>query len=197
MTTNPSDNPMNEAWDLYKVMDDDLAVAHGNAEFEGNTIDDGWDELPAKVSSAKAQFDQITDPGGSRKERRAESRHIRAVDEALDELHGALVERADAQANYLTVEAGVVFKFQGGRVWNTNDADLIVAGTLNLDGTAVEPIVFTSYQDDSVAGDTNGDATATVPATGDWGRLILQSSATGRISNLEMRWGGGNNANGC
>lgn len=107
MTTNPSDNPLKEAWDLYKAMDDDLAVAHGNAEFEGNTIDDGWDQLPAKVSSAKAQLNQITDHGGSRKERRAESRHIRAVDEALGELHKALVERADAQANYLTVEAGV------------------------------------------------------------------------------------------
>ena len=107
MTTTPSDNPLQEAFDLYKVMDDDLAVAHGNAEYNGTTIDDGWDQLPAQVSSAKAQLGQITDPGGSRKERRAESRHIRAVDEALGELHGALVDRANAQANYLTVEAGV------------------------------------------------------------------------------------------
>ena len=114
MATTPSGNPLQEAWDLYKVMDDNLAVAHGNAEFEGNTIDDGWDQLPAQVLSAKAQLGQITDPGGSRKEKRAESRHIRAVDEALGELHGALVERADAQANYLTIEAGVKKEMAAG-----------------------------------------------------------------------------------
>jgi hypothetical protein len=36
MTTTPSDNPLQGAWDPYRVMNDDLAVAHGTAEYEGS-----------------------------------------------------------------------------------------------------------------------------------------------------------------
>lgn len=113
MTTG-ADSPLQAAWDLYKTMDDDLAVTHGTAEYENRTVDDGWDQLPARVSSAEAQLGQITDSSGSRKERRAEGRHIRAVVEALGEFHDSLVERATAQRNYLSVEAGVKKAMQSG-----------------------------------------------------------------------------------
>ncbi len=111
----PSDeNPLEPMWDLYKMMDDDLAIAHGTAEYEGRTVDDGWDQLSARVSSAEAHVDQLTDPSASRKERRAEGRHIRAVDAAVGELHDSLVERAAAQANYLSVEASVKKEMEAG-----------------------------------------------------------------------------------
>jgi hypothetical protein len=108
------ENPLKPSFDLYKTMDEDLAIAHGNAEHEGRTVDDGWEQLPARVSAAETELGQIKATSGSRKKNRAEARHIRAVDEALGETYGALVERADAQANYLTVEAGVKTAMDAG-----------------------------------------------------------------------------------
>ena len=100
------ENPLKPSLDLCKTMDEGLAIAHGNAQHEGRTVDDGWEQLPARVTAAETDLGHIKATSGSRKKNRAEARHLRAVDEALGENHGALVERADAQANYLTVEAG-------------------------------------------------------------------------------------------
>lgn len=101
-------------FDLYKIMNDDLAAAHGTAQYENRTIDDGWDQIPDQVRAAEAQLGQLKAPSESRKQKRAEARHIRAVDEALGEAHSALVERAAAQTNYLTVEAGVKKEIDAG-----------------------------------------------------------------------------------
>jgi hypothetical protein len=95
-------------------MDEELAAAHGSAQYEGRTIDDGWDQLPAEISSAKGDLSHLKAPEGGRKAKRAEARHIRAVDEALGETYGALVERAAAQGNYLSIEAGVKKEMDAG-----------------------------------------------------------------------------------
>ena len=72
--------------------------------------------------------------------------------------------------NTLTIQAGTVIKFE------TRYNDLIVEGTLDVQGTASNRVVFTSYQDDSYGGDTNGDGAATTPAPGDWGSIKFRSS---------------------
>jgi len=66
----------------------------------------------------------------------------------------------------MTVDAGVVIKFEG----TTND--LNVDGALVALGTASRPVVFTAGRDDAHGGDTNADG-ATSPTPASWGGIAL------------------------
>lgn len=84
----------------------------------------------------------------------------------------------------LVIEPGVVVKFD-------SQLSLTVKGTLVADGTPDSKIVFTSLKDDFYAGDTNGDSTATVPASGDWSQISFSSSATNPVlDNCIVKYGG-------
>ena len=85
----------------------------------------------------------------------------------------------------LTIEPGAVIKGNGG----TNG--LYVFGTLRAQGTAGAPIIFTSYQDDSVGGDTNGDGNATTPGPSGWAGLQFLASSSGNVlDHVVVRYAG-------
>jgi len=85
----------------------------------------------------------------------------------------------------LTIDPGVVVKVD---LWSKY---LYVNGALHARGDAAHPIIFTSYKDDSAAGDTNGDDGATLPAPGDWGAVQFNSGSTGSVLDYVVaRYGG-------
>ena len=84
----------------------------------------------------------------------------------------------------LTVSAGQVIKFGGYHF------DLFIAGTLDAQGTAAAPIVFTESRDDT-KNDTNNDGTATTPNWDQWGRIeFLGSSRNSVLDFVQIRYGG-------
>ena len=67
---------------------------------------------------------------------------------------------------------------------------LNVSGALNVEGAKENKVYLTSLKDDEVAGDTNGNATSTLPAAGDWRRILLNPGATANIDNAVIKYGG-------
>ena len=102
-------------------------------------------------------------------------------------LGGALVHATSINVTSgftLTLEAGVVFKASVSSAgWALN------AGFLDVNGTQANPVVLTSFADDSVAGDTNNDGAST-GAPGDWRELTFTNSDASDLKWCEMRYGG-------
>ncbi len=91
------------------------------------------------------------------------------------------------QEAILTIQPGVVVKFL-----KNSASRMAVRGGVSAIGTPQQPIVFTSYQDDSYGGDTNGDGSASIPTAQDWRSISIESSSgTNTIfSNCIFRYGG-------
>ncbi|MFV2043853.1 MAG: DUF6531 domain-containing protein [Anaerolineales bacterium] len=93
-----------------------------------------------------------------------------------------------ATGNSLTVNPGVVVKLQLG-------VNLIVDGALQVSGTSADPVYFTSFRDDVIGGDTNGDGSSSYPAARNWGRIQFSSGSDDANSSLDyliVRYGGYN-----
>jgi hypothetical protein len=76
----------------------------------------------------------------------------------------------------VTVNTGVALTLQAGTIVKSNGYNLYVEGTLDLQGIAGNPVVFTSYYDDAYGGNTDG--TSTPPAPGQWGAIYLYNGST-------------------
>jgi RHS repeat-associated protein len=85
----------------------------------------------------------------------------------------------------LTIEPGVIVKFNG------MFRELSVNGTLSALGTSASHIVFTSYQDDTAGGDTNGDGASTSGQPGQWYAISVNSGNAGSgLRFADVRFGG-------
>jgi len=95
-----------------------------------------------------------------------------------------------------TVATGVKLSAAPGTIWKfATNSRLDINGALHAEGTAGQPIHFTSYRDDSVGGDTNGDGPSS-GSPGDWDRIQFNDSVVDFLCNLEhtvVRYGGSGN----
>jgi len=83
----------------------------------------------------------------------------------------------------LAFESGVPVKLGGGQ--------MTVNGSLNLLGTLARPVVFTSIHDDTIAGDTNKNGAATMPAPGDWtGFRLISAAEPSLLRSAVLRYSG-------
>ncbi len=83
----------------------------------------------------------------------------------------------------LTLQAGVVVKWAGA-------LQVTVDGTLTCNGTAANPVVFTDFSDDSVAGDTNNNG-ASVGNWTAWRGIVFSSTSNASVLNhVDARYGG-------
>jgi len=107
------------------------------------------------------------------------------VDTKLDSLTLYIVDEAVQVEATLTIPAGTIIKFTAnGRI------DVHSTGAIIAVGTAEYPIIFTSYQDDSFGGDTNGDGKKSSPAAKDWG-CITNGGSSSVYRYCQFYYGGG------
>ena len=95
---------------------------------------------------------------------------------------------AIAEGNIVTVDPGVVIKFQ-----NSTSGYLTVNGALKAIGKENNKIIFTSINDDSAGGDTNNNGTTSTPSTSDWQGLDFTGTASDTeniLKNCEVRYSG-------
>src|SRR5262249_9997886 len=67
----------------------------------------------------------------------------------------------------VTVPTGTTLTIGAGQVVKLNNTNIVVSGTLKANGTAAQPIIITSFEDDTAGGDTNNNGAST-GARGDW-----------------------------
>src|SRR3989344_3568272 len=110
-------------------------------------------------------------------------------------LGGCMNSYKVANGYTFTVEAGVVVKFAppGFCFGSSVHTRLTINGNFIVNGTAEDPVIFTSWNDDAAGGDTNGDATSSLPHPGDWAGLDIENSGNNNVSinHAIIRYGGG------
>ncbi len=103
-----------------------------------------------------------------------------------------LIDEVFVTASSPTIGAGVQLIIKEGIAIKMLSVLRITAnGSLQLKGTAFEPITVTSIEDDSAGGDSNLDGAASLPGPADWQGIIINSTATDTtLENVLVRYAG-------
>lgn len=120
----------------------------------------------------------------------------------LDLVQGAMtIDEAEAPIvlqDTATVEQGATLTLGPGVVlkgYNTRAGLHIAGGNLQAIGSAAQPVMMTSFSDDTHGGDTNGDGTASQPHRGDWGGLTIDGAAAVTMKWFAIEYAGANSGN--
>jgi parallel beta-helix repeat protein len=93
----------------------------------------------------------------------------------------------------VVVNAGSTLTLAPGTVVKgvSSSSRLDVRGRIVSQGTAESPVVFTSFRDDSVGGDSNGDGDGSAPGAGNWSGIFLRGTqAENLIDHTVLRYAG-------
>jgi len=85
----------------------------------------------------------------------------------------------------ITLTAGVIIKNRDGAGFQINGN-----GSIQAQGTASAPVVFTSYLDDARGGDTNANGASTPPASRDWNEINVNGTEGSVFNYCEFLYGG-------
>ena len=86
-----------------------------------------------------------------------------------------------------TIEVGATLTIEPGTIIKSDLLEGVdVYGRLVTDGTAGDPVYFTSLYDDSVGGDTDGDGGLITPNSGDWEGINLFDGGSLEIKNSKI-----------
>lgn len=120
----------------------------------------------------------------------------------IEIISGVLYRNLTLASNYVywvrgvaTIPSGVTVTVDPGTIIKMSDT-LSVSGVLIAVGTPANKIIFTSFRDDVIGGDTNGDGSETFPAAGDWTSVKIYGVGS-RLEHAEVLYGGANNRRGA
>lgn len=83
----------------------------------------------------------------------------------------------------LIVRPGTVVKFSQSK-------GLVVRGTIQVEGTAAQPVFLTEWRDDAAGGDANRDGNQSEPAPGFWRGLYIEPEGSGTLTHATLRYAG-------